>query len=393
MELTKRQAVFLIIICLVANKMQRLPSLISTNVGRHGWLAFLVMGTLDSLFLLLALRFNKKAKNHTTYQICEKAGGKIYAKIIFSLMAVYFLANSLLPYEAVHDLFANILFDQLSWNIYGIILALSVFFISSRGLKNLGRLGEIYFCLIGVSFIILLVLGATTTNYYHILPIQEIEADEFIKTCLEYNLWFGDFILIYIFVGKIKYDEKPLGWPCVLTFCITVLLISFAYVVYYGLYENLSINQNNLISSISQFSLLALDIGRIDWFLVLFFEVSTVIASSVYVFLTAYCVCKIIGIKNKKLVCFLTAAIIYFLDIFIFKSVQAGASAIASVSKYFALFMIILFPIIMQITVWVFNHKQKNQEEKLKSNNLEKYKNLCRSPKKQQIRRRYEKSL
>lgn len=383
MELTKKQAIFLILICLIANKMQRLPSLISSNVGRHGWLAFLVMGVLDILFLLLTLSFNKKAKMRTTYEICESAGGKVYAKIIFSLMSVYFLANSLLPYEAVHDLFANILFDQLSWNIYGIVLALSVFFISSRGLKNLGRLGEIYFYIIGVSFLILLILGSTVTNYYHILPLSGIDTKSFVHTCLEYNLWFGDFIIIYIFVGKIKYDEKPMGWPCVVAFSIIVVLISFAYIVYYGLYENLSISQNSLISSISQFSLLALDIGRIDWFLVLFFQISTVIASSVYIYATGYCIRKILGLKDNILICFIIASIIYLLDIFIFKSVQAGASVIASTSKYFALFMIILFPIIMYVSMLVANKKQKSKSKNMteEQRQILKFNRLYKRPK------------
>ena len=386
MELTKRQAIFLILICLVANKMQRLPSLISSNIGRHGWLAFLVMGILDIVFLIITLSFNKKARGKTTYQICENVGGNIYAKFIFALMAVYFLANSLLPYEAVHDLFANILFDQLSWNIYGIILALSVFFISSRGLKNLGRLGEIYFYLIGVSFLILLLLGSATTNYYHVLPFSDFNTKSFIYTCLEYNLWFGDFIMIYIFVGKIKYDKKPLGWPCIVAFTVTVLLISFAYIVYYGLYENLSINQNSLISSISQFSLLTLDIGRIDWFFVLFFQISTVISSSVYIFLTAYCLKKIFNLKETVLMCFIIAIIIYLLDIFIFKSVQAGASIIASVSKYFALFMIIIFPIIMYITVLISNKKEEKKLKKLNIDEvkLRQYLKLYRTPKARQ---------
>jgi len=366
MELTKKQAIYLLTICLVANKVQRLPSLISSFVGRHGWLAFLIMGSLDILFLFFALSFNKKAKKRTTYQICEQAGGGLYAKLIFLVMAIYFLINSLLPYEAVHDLFANILFDKLSWSIYGIILALSVFFVASRGLKSLGRISELFFYIIVVSFLILLILGATTTNYYHVLPIKEIDAPVFIKTCLEYNLWFGDFILIYIFVGKIKTDKKPLGFKCVLAFSLAVLLISFSYVVYYGLYENLSINQNSLISSISQFSLLELDIGRIDWFFVLFFQISTVISSSTYIFASAYCVGKIIANKNNKIVCFVMAFVVYMLDIFIFKSVQAGAGVIAGVSKYFALFMIILFPIIMQITLYVANVKGNKKTKQLK---------------------------
>ena len=51
MVLTNRQSLFLLVICLMANKVQRLPSLISTSVGRHGWLIYLALGIIDVIFL------------------------------------------------------------------------------------------------------------------------------------------------------------------------------------------------------------------------------------------------------------------------------------------------------------------------------------------------------
>ena len=302
MEITKRQALFLMVICLMANKVQRLPSLVASNVGRHGWLVFLGVGVIDVLLLLLALLFNKKCKNQTVYQICENAGGKWFSKIIYVLFGVYFLANALLPYEAVHDIFANILFDYLSWETYSLVLAFTIFFIANRRLRNVGRLGEIFFSIIAISFVSLLILGATTTNYYRVLPISDINLSEFVDTCFEYSLWFGDFLIVFAFVGRIKQDGKPLGWKSVLTYCSCVLILSFAYIVFYGLYEHLTPNQNSLISSISQFSLLNLEIGRIDWFLVLFFQMATVISSGLYLHLSADSFRQVLGLKEKSIV-------------------------------------------------------------------------------------------
>lgn len=370
MELTKRQALFLIIICLFANKVQRLPSLVSTNVGRHGWMIFLIMGVLDILFLLLALLFNKRAKNKTTYEICKGAGGDWFAKIVYILFSVYFLANSLLPYEAVHDIFANILFDHLSWEIYSLVLALTILFLASKSLRNLGRIGELFFFIIAISFIILLVLGAVTTNYLRVLPVADINITEFLDTCVHYNLWFGDFLIIYTFVGRVKEDDGKLGWPIIITFIVSTIVVSFTYIVFYGLYEHLSSNQNSLISAISQFSLLGLDIGRVDWFLVLFFQIGAVISSSTYLYLSGDCLKQVFGLKKNWIIIPILTFIIYAVDIFIFKSVQIGASIIANVSKYFALFMIICLPIILLIVQRVDNKKDKHN---LLRNGMEKY--------------------
>ena len=54
-ELTKRQALFLLVVCFIANKAQRLPSFIATSIGRHGWLVTLILGMLDVVMLFLML--------------------------------------------------------------------------------------------------------------------------------------------------------------------------------------------------------------------------------------------------------------------------------------------------------------------------------------------------
>lgn len=365
MALTKRQSLFLLLICFLVIKVQRLPSLIATNVGRHGWLVLLILGGVDVLFLLLVLLFNKKAGDKTTYEVCERVGSKWLAKIIYILFAIYFILKCILPYEAVHDIFANILFDHLSWELYSVILAGTILFVASRRLRNIGRLGELFFFFIAISFIVLLVLGAVTTNYYRTLPIADINGSEFLDTCIHYNLWFGDFLILYLFIGRVKQDDSKLGWPIIVGYLICVIASAFAYIVFYGLYEYLASNQNSLISSISQFSLLGLDIGRIDWFFVLFFQIGTVISSALYLFLSGDCFKKVFGLKKIWVPLIILAIGVYLADIFIFKSVQAGASIVANITKYFALFMIIILPMILFVIVCIYNKKQQSKRSLL----------------------------
>lgn len=357
MSITKKQALFLLVISLLVNKVQRLPSLISANIGRHGYLVFLIVGAIDVLFLLLALLFNKQANNKTTYEVCQTAGGNIFAKIIMAIFAFYYFSNSLLPYEAVHDLFANILFDNLSWGLYSIILIAAVWFLAGKGLRNIGRLGEIFFYIITISFVVLLALGAITTDYYRILPINDLTFIELLDTCLEYSLWFGDFLIIYMFVGHVKDDGKKLGWKTVVAVIVCDIVLSFAYVVFFGLYQNLSADTNSLIGFISQFSLLELDIGRVDWFLVLFFEIGAVISSGLYIYMASACIEDIFNTKKNILITFILMIALYLLDIFLFKSSQLGASVIASITKIFGVIMITILPLVLAITSSVAKHK------------------------------------
>ena len=145
MALTKRQASFLLLVCLLANKLQKLPNFIATNVHRNGYLVFLILGAIDILLMFLVLFTNKRSKQRDVYQICERAGGKVFAKIIMLLLSVFFFVSALIPYESIHDLFAYVLFDHLSWELYSLILLVAIFFLASRGLKNIGRVTEIFF--------------------------------------------------------------------------------------------------------------------------------------------------------------------------------------------------------------------------------------------------------
>ena len=370
MELNKKQAIVLVILCTLSNKVQRLPSLLATNLGRHGWLVFLIMGGIDLLFLIIALWFNYLAKNKTTYEICKNAGGSFFAKAIFVLFAIYFFVESLLPFEAVHDLFANILFDHLSWSVYSLILVATVLFLASRGLRNIGRTSEIFFYIIVLSFIVLIGLGTNTTNLNRILPFADVNLSLTLKSCFDYNLWFGDFLVIYIFVGKIKNCDKKFNILAIISFAVYVLVVSFTYMVFYGLYEHLSPDRNSLISSISQFALLDLDIGRVDWFLVLFFQIDTIIASAFYLYASGYAIAKVFNIKKYIYVLVPLVGALYFVDIFLFSSIQVVAKNIALVTRFLGLFMIFVLPFILLIVCFVSKKKDKLH---LKKYNLEKY--------------------
>ena len=147
MSLTKRQACFLILVCLVSNKLQRLPNFIATNVHRNGYFVFLILGTIDILMMCLILITNKRSKHRDVYQICQRAGGNVFAKIIMFMLSIFFFISALIPYESIHDLFAYVLFDHLSWEVYSILLISAIFFLASKGIKNIGRTTELFFIL------------------------------------------------------------------------------------------------------------------------------------------------------------------------------------------------------------------------------------------------------
>lgn len=357
MELTGRQSIYLLLICSIATKVQTLPSMIASNLGRFGWLYYLFLALVDILFVAIALWINKLANGKTLYEMLCDTTGKTIAKIVSLLFGLYFLFSAILPYEALHNVFANILFEDLSWPMFSLLLVVAVFYLGGRGLKTIGRVGELYFRIIAVCLVSLLVISYSSTSLIRLLPLQEINISKVAQTSFNYSFWFGDFLLILMFMGKVK-QEKWYTLKLILAYCIELLVIVCAYIIFYGIYGNLTLYQNNLVTDISEFSLLNLEIGRLDWFLMLGVQTSTIIACSVDIYLASYNFAKIIDLKKSYKASIFIVLIVYLLDIFVFKNITNSAVVVSLISRWFALVCQFCLPILILI-IAIFYSKAK----------------------------------
>ena len=357
MELSGRQSIYLLVICSLAIKVQTLPSMIASNLGRFGWLYFLILAIIDILFILLALYINKIGNGKTLYEVLSETIGKVGAKFISALFGLYFIFSAILPYEALHNVFANILFEDLSWPLFSILLVIAVFYLGSRGLKTIGRVSELYFNIIAVSFIALLVISYSTASLNRLLPLAELNVSKLSLTAFNYSFWFGDFLLVLMFMGKVQ-PTKKYTLKITLAFVAELLLVTFAYMIFYGIYGNFTLYQNNMITDISEFSLLNLEIGRLDWFLMLGVQTSTIIACAVDIYLASYNFAKVFNIKKSYKITIFIVAIVYLLDVFVFKNITNSAVVVSLISRWVALAIQYILPIFILIVAICYSKKK-----------------------------------
>ena len=375
-QLTKRQVLFLVIITTLANKTQRLSSLISAQLGRHGWLVFVILGLIDVGFVSLGLLANKINNGRTCYDLCKRTCGTFMAKVVVFILGAYFFIKALLPFEAIHDAFSTVLFDNLLFIIVAIIL------VCIYGLNAIGRVSEPFMYLFVVSFLVLLGLGVITTDFSKTLPFVDFDIPVIIDACWDFCLWFGGFVIIFMFMGRVKEDDGKMGWPIILAVFAVNLVMAFGYTVFYGLYEHLSPDKSNFISAISQFSLLNVDIGRIDWFFILFYQFGQFICIGLYLCLAAKCFSEVFGIKNRVLMSFIVVMAIYFLDVFLFKTVGEGVSEVSTIVKYVHPITVIGLPIFFVIIACI---SRKKDNKTLINNQIGNYKSLTRYTKQRNV--------
>ena len=146
-------------------------------------------------------------------------------------MAVYFLSQCLLLYESIQNLFAHVLFYELPWTMFSLMLAGSVFYLAYTGIKNISLNFELFVGLIVVSYIVIAIFGGTKADFLSVLPFETINFKAIGKGLIDFNLWFGDFFLV-LFMGKFA-EHIKLKWTA-LVYTISMLFVSFLFVEFFN---------------------------------------------------------------------------------------------------------------------------------------------------------------
>lgn len=345
-EITRRQALFLFVICTISSKLQTLPCLISEDVGSDLWLVLLFGAIIDVLFFSIVIWLNNICPNLTVFDLLSKTIGKFLAKVVMLVLIAYFLFTALMPYEAVRNVFANNLFDTLPWQSFSIFLIFAVGYLVFCGLKTIGRSAELYLVILVSAVGILFLLGVFSANFENILPLFKYDFRQIANSYMNHSIWFGDYMIFLCLVGRIDTKKEALKFFDLLIYAGLMIFYALGYVVFYCLYGELSGSQTSLLASISAFSLIELSIGRADWFLVLICQIASVLSLSTYTYCIADSLNNIIGKKHYAVCGILTVAAIYVVDMILFSNTGASINSYLHLTGIAAMIIQLLLPIL-----------------------------------------------
>ena len=361
--LSRRQGSLLIICSIIATKIQRLPSVIAHDLKADGWIASLLLYLLDALAIFLVCFIMENLNGLTLYEVIEKAVGKFISKLFCIVFIVFFFMKSVVAFKGTHEFFSTTLFDMLSWQVFSILLLLLMLLMVSKGLRVIGRNAELYIYLILFGFISSIILGATATDYSKILPVFDIKLSKFIEVIPTYSLHFGDYLIVLFFVGNIKDQSKKVKWVYSAINLAVGIIASFAYIVFYGIYENVAEYQPHALADITQFSLIGLGLGRLDWFLILFVLIATFISTALYLWIVVYSIQRLFNLKQKVYVTVFAILSLYIVEFYIFKNTESVFNFLKNGFMYFTLgveFLIPIFLVAFKIIIGIKKRRIKN---------------------------------
>ena len=318
--MSARQFYIILAISTITMKMQKLPSLVAGELGKDTWIFFLIYALINIIGIALVFVIFKHVDLKT---VLKPSKNKIFNILRFFLMIItllYFLVQAILVYEHIQGLFANTLFDSLSWPFFSLLLLFAVFFLAHRGLENLGLNFELYTWIIVVSLVLLSIFGATQTDYSVILPLETVNINNILSKLQMFSCWFGDFFLV-LYLG-IKARNIKLS-KTLFVYILSMFFMTFLVVIFVGIYDKTAPIVPGLISGISELSLLDLSIGRIDWFLILFTEIGAILTCALNLYFANLCLMSAFQKVKTTYLKLFNIAVLYCLDIFVLVDLNA----------------------------------------------------------------------
>ena len=369
MVVTSKQFYIMLFITTISLKVQKLPSIIYDKLGKDGYLILLLYFAVDMALITLAFFVLKTLKNRPLMPQNKNTLVMLTSKLLVLAIVVYFVIQGLLLYESIQNLFEHILFDNLSWVVFSLLLLFTIFFLASSGITNIARNFELYFVVIIISYLLISIFGASKADFSAILPLDTINAKLIVSKFVDFNLWFGDFFLV-LFMGR-HAKEIKLKWT-MLIYSLTIVFILFLYVELNGIYGDYTAMKPSLITTITEQSMLGVGIGRVDWFLILITEIGTILSCGTCIFFSKQCLGYIFPkCKDSYLLVAISVAlylvdVFYLVDTHLRESVFSGYMSIISAATKW-----ISFALIVAVCV-VFKIKAKKSKLSEKQESLEK---------------------
>lgn len=362
--MTARQFYIVLWIVTVSTKVQKLPSLVSSRLGKDSYLLPLGFLIINIFLIMLAFFILHKTKHKIINSKSSSVISKIFKKLFLAFIVVYFLSQSLLLYETVQNLFAHVLFYNLPWTLFSLMLTATVFFLAYTGITNIARNFELYFLLIVSSYLIISIFGGVQGGFSVVLPFETVRVKSVIQAMFDFNLWFGDFFLI-LFLGKSSNGIK-LKWTLV-CYTLAMVFVSVLYIEFLGIYKAYAPLKPSLISVLSEQSMLGINIGRLDWFLILATEIGTILSCAVFLYYAKLCSEFIFPKAKKSVVLLVLSSVLYLTDILYLVDTHKKEFLFLNYISYLSLGVKILSLLVLLLYVAGLSLKAKQKPKLLKT--------------------------
>lgn len=291
-----RQICFLFAAIMPVTKTIIYPATLSYYAGNNLLLSsalnFLLMGAVLALVIFLSYRTDM-----TFFDLLQNTFGRVTARIIYGLFALFFAFSALLPLMEQKGFVAQVFYENIpSFIAFAPLFGVS-FFACVKGFKTIGRAADIALPVFAVCFAVILLLALPEADFSALLPVG---GDGVFRGSLYGLNWYTECLYPLFFLGHFE-REKGAWWKAGLSFlCGAAATLGFL-AIFYGIFADIAVQQQNAIAQISKYTTSFTSLGRIDLLFIFALALVLVFALCIRAQLSVHCACKALGGVNPLL--------------------------------------------------------------------------------------------
>ena len=311
-DIRQGQLLMLIIVVISGGKVLSLPGIMAGMAGRDSWIAMCLLFAADLVCLacmLWALGINKEGLDIN--EIFCRSLTKPVAKALFLLYAVFFFTRVTGGMLDVLELVSSSLSVVTNWVAFALPTLAVITFMAVKGLRNIGRVTQIFFIFIFASVLLILLLSVGHTDFGGLKPTLSGGFGKVIDCAFNVNFWFSDGVFLLFLAGRVKTGKDfyaktkgPVQLGAALTVCLDV--------VFLALFGNLARYAVSALSKVSGFNITGSVYGRLDWVFIVLWMSSVIIKTTLFLWAASAGVEYALGIsgRNARLAVFCVMSLI-----------------------------------------------------------------------------------
>ena len=349
-KLKIKQICFIFLAFVPTTKVLLMPAAVSSVSGNDAYLTVLLNSLIDFCVIAAVLYACKKNDSMTFFELIEERLGKVGARVIAALYALYFLFKMYAPLMEQKTFLEVSLYESTPRSFFFLpFFAISVFS-CVKGIKAMGRCAEVMLLFTIPAFIMIFALSLGNADFGALLPIAYKNTADIFGGLKKSMLWFGQGIYMIFFMGNFRY-EKGASLKILLSYAASALVIVFFTMLFYATFADISLRQHYAVLKIARYSLILSSMGRFDFLAIFLLITSTVYALTLPVLFGTECLIKTVGFKKRLIPSLIINGILICAMIFTDRYFNLIMNVIVQyLSIPFAIFAYI-FPAIISLTM------------------------------------------
>ena len=364
MKINYRQLSIMVFMSFIALKFLALPSLLYKSAGNMGWFVNLILMLIDTIYAFIIIGLMKKCNEKNIYEFLKHTVGVVLAKLFIFCLMLKFLLVILNLVKGLEFFVAENLYNKLDWVLFFLPLVAVVSFLIYKGIRNIGRVYEMFFVAIIIGCIYIGLKAVTSVDILSFLPMFKDGFVPILKTGYTHLSWYGSSTFLFMLFGSVDFNKGKKS--CLIKYIVyALLLVNFLYFVFYGLFDITAPIHNFCLSDISQFYSGIQSTDEIAWLVVSLWIVAQTVQIAMYCYCLMLTIRYLFNIKSKIPPIIIIGVYIYLIGYISEKTINLESVLFTDFVSLLTIFTSYILPIILWISYIIKNKFKK------KSGNLE----------------------